>query len=296
MNSTILWTILILAGLGLLLSVVLFVVAKKFKVEEDPRIDEVEKVMPGANCGGCGFAGCRAFAEAAVKAPDLDNNFCPVGGNAVMSKVAAILGYEIKEKAPQVAVVRCNGSCSNRPVVNVYDGARSCKVKAALYSGDTLCSYGCVGCGDCVAACAFGALSMNPETGLPEVDESRCTSCGACVKACPKSIIELRDKGPRGMREFVCCVNRDKGPAARKACAAACIGCGLCARTCTHGAIVIEDNVAYIDSAKCKLCRECEAVCPTGAIHGVNFPKELDKAAVKERIKNRATVNKEEQK
>ncbi|MCQ2181548.1 MAG: RnfABCDGE type electron transport complex subunit B [Bacteroidales bacterium] len=296
MNSTILWTILILAGLGLLLSVVLFVVAKKFKVEEDPRIDEVEKVMPGANCGGCGFAGCRAFAEAAVKAPDLDNNFCPVGGNAVMSKVAAILGYEIKEKAPQVAVVRCNGSCSNRPVVNVYDGARSCKVKAALYSGDTLCSYGCVGCGDCVAACAFGALSMNPETGLPEVDESRCTSCGACVKACPKSIIELRDKGPRGMREFVCCVNRDKGPAARKACAAACIGCGLCARTCTRGAIVIEDNVAYIDSAKCKLCRECEAVCPTGAIHGVNFPKELDKAAVKERIKNRATVNKEEQK
>lgn len=296
MNSTILWTILILAGLGLLLSVVLFVVAKKFKVEEDPRIDEVEKVMPGANCGGCGFAGCRAFAEAAVKAPDLDNNFCPVGGNAVMSKVAAILGYEIKEKAPQVAVVRCNGSCSNRPVVNVYDGARSCKVKAALYSGDTLCSYGCVGCGDCVAACAFGALSMNPETGLPEVDESRCTSCGACVKTCPKSIIELRDKGPRGMREFVCCVNRDKGPAARKACAAACIGCGLCARTCTHGAIVIEDNVAYIDSAKCKLCRECEAVCPTGAIHGVNFPKELDKAAVKERIKNRATVNKEEQK
>ena len=284
MSSTIIWTIVILAGLGLLLSLVLFFVARKFKVEEDPRIDEVEKVMPGANCGGCGFAGCRAFAEAAVKAPNLDNNFCPVGGNDVMKQVAAILGYEVKEKAPAVAVVRCNGSCANRPVVNDYDGAKTCKVKAALYSGDTGCPYGCLGCGDCVAACAFGAISMNPETGLPVVDESKCTACGACAKACPKSIIELRNKGPRGMREYVSCVNRDKGPVAKKACAAACIGCGICVKTCTHDAIVLENNVAYIDFTKCKLCRECEAMCPTGAIHGVNFPKELDKEAVKARV------------
>lgn len=287
MTLTIIWTIAILAGLGLFLAVVLFAVANKFKVEEDPRIDDVEKALPGANCGGCGFAGCRAFADSAVKAPDLEKHFCPVGGNDVMAKVAAILGYEVKTKAPLVAVVRCNGSCENRPRVNYYDGLQSCRVKAALYSGDTGCSYGCLGCGDCVAACQFDAIHMDASTGLPVVDESKCTACGACVKACPKFIIELRAKGPRGMRMFVSCVNKEKGPVAKKACLAACIGCGICEKTCMHGAIVVENNLAYIDFGKCKLCRECEAVCPTGAIHGVNFPKPLDKDAVKARIAER---------
>ena len=287
MTNIVIWTIAIITVLGVLLALVLFLVAKKFKVEEDPRIDEVEKAMPGANCGGCGFAGCRAFAESAVKASDLEKHFCPVGGNDTMAKVAAILGFEVKAKAPQVAVIRCNGTCSARPKTNEYDGFPSCKVKAALYSGDTGCSFGCLGCGDCVEACQFGALSMDPETGLPVVDEEKCTACGACVKACPKLIIELRPKGPRGMREAVVCVNKDKGPVAKKACANACIGCGICVKTCTHDAIVMENNIAYIDPAKCKLCRECEAMCPTGAIHGVNFPKALDKEAVKARISER---------
>lgn len=293
MSSIVIWTIAVIALLGLVLALVLYIVADRFKVEEDPRIDEVEKVMPGANCGGCGFAGCRAFADAAVKAPNLDNNYCPVGGNDVMKKVAAILGYEVKEKAPMVAVVRCNGSCEARPHINEYDGYASCRVKAALYAGDTACAFGCLGCGDCVAACAFGAISMDPATGLPVVDESKCTACGACAKACPKSIIEIRPKGPRGMRLYVSCLNRDKGPAAKKACASACIGCGICAKTCTHGAITVENNVAYIDPAKCKLCRECEAVCPTGAIHSVNFPKPVDKDAVKARIAERNRKAKE---
>lgn len=272
MTNTFIWTIVILAGLGLVLSLVLYFIAKKFKVDEDPRIDEVEKVMPGANCGGCGFAGCRAFADAAVKAGNLDKNFCPVGGNDTMKKVAAILGYEIKERAPQVAVVRCNGTCENRPRVNDYDGAPSCKVKAALYSGDTLCPFGCLGCGDCVAACKFGAITMDPQTGLPVVDESKCTACGACAAACPKGVIELRNKGPRSMRVYVSCINKDKGAVARKACKAACIGCGKCTKVCTHEAITVTDNVAYIDFTKCKLCKKCVAECPTGAIHAVNFP------------------------
>ena len=287
MTQTIIWTMAIITVLGLVLALVLYLVAEKFKVVEDPRIDEVEKVMPGANCGGCGFAGCRAFAESAVKAPDLDGHFCPVGGNDVMASVAAILGLELKAQAPMVAVVRCNGSCEARPTLNDYDGDSSCRVKSALYAGDTGCAYGCLGCGDCVAACRFGALSMDPATGLPRLDEARCTACGACVKACPKGIIELRPKGPRGMRVFVSCVNRDKGPSVKKACASACIGCGICFKTCTHAAIVFENNLAYIDPARCKICRECEALCPTGAIHGVNFPKPLDKEAVKARVRDR---------
>ena len=280
MTNTVILTVVILTVLGLLLSLVLFWVAKKFKVEEDPRIDEVEKVMPGANCGGCGFAGCRAFADAAVKAPNLDHNYCPVGGNEVMKKVAAILGYEVKEKTPQVAVVRCNGTCANRPLVNDYDGVKSCRVKAALYSGDTGCAFGCLGCGDCVAACKFGAIKMDPETGLPVVDESLCTACGACAKACPKHIIELRNVGTtakNARRVYAACVNKDKGGVARKACTAACIGCGKCAKVCKFDAITIADNLCYIDYTKCKACGQCYFECPTGAIHVVGFtPKKVE--------------------
>ena len=251
---------------------VLYVVAEKFKVEEDPRIDEVEKVLPGANCGGCGQAGCRAFAQHCVKSESLDSCYCPVGGNDVMQKVAGVLGVEVAAKEPMVAVVRCNGTCENRPRTNEYGGYQSCRVKAALYSGDTGCSFGCLGCGDCVAACQFGAISMDPVTGLPVVDEEKCTACGACVKACPKNVIELRNKGRRNMRVYVSCINKDKGAVARKACKAACIGCGKCAKVCPFEAITVENNVAYIDFTKCKLCKKCVAECPTAAIHAVNFP------------------------
>lgn len=267
MSSTIFITIACLSLLGLLLAVVLFFVAKRFKVEEDPRIDDVEAIMPGANCGGCGFAGCRSFAEACVKSSNgLEGKFCPVGGNPVMQKVAERLGLKVEESAPMVAVVRCNGTCENRVKTNIYDGCTSCKVKASLYSGDTACRYGCLGNGDCVAVCKFGAISMNPETGLPVVDDKKCTGCGACVKACPKMVIELRKKGIKNLRVFVSCINKDKGAIARKACTAACIGCGKCQKVCKFDAITVENNLAYIDFNKCRMCLKCVEECPTKAI------------------------------
>ena len=272
------WTVVTLSALGLLAAAILYVVAQKFKVEEDPRIDEVEKMLPGANCGGCGFPGCRGMADALVKNDDISALFCPVGGAETMKKAAAYLGKTAPEKEPQVAVVRCGGTCAKRPRTNEFDGARSCAVVASLYAGETGCSYGCIGMGDCVTACAFGALSMNKETGLPEVDPDKCTACGACVKACPKGVIELRKKWPKNRGVYVSCVSRDKGAVVMKACKAGCIGCGKCAKACPFGAITVENNLAYIDPQKCKLCRKCVAECPTGAIVAVNFPPASVKA------------------
>lgn len=272
MTGTILFTIASLVALGLLFAVVLYFVAQKFKVEEDPRIEVVESILPGANCGGCGQAGCHAFAENIVKAPGMDGFFCPVGGNPVMSKIAEALGRAVEEAAPKVAVVRCGGSLAHRARTNDYDGYASCKVMSSLYAGDTGCRYGCLGKGDCADVCQFDAIRVDPEKGVAVVDEDKCTACGACTKACPKGIIELRNKGPKSRRVFVSCVNKDKGALTRKACSVGCIGCGKCAKTCPFGAITVENNVAYIDFNLCKMCRKCVDECPTHAICEVNFP------------------------
>jgi len=270
-------TIATLVVLGATAAVILYAAAQKFKVYEDPRIDQVEAVLPAANCGGCGFPGCRAFAEALVKADDISTLLCPVGGAAVMAQAAGILGKEAAATAPMVAVVRCNGNCDVRPKTNNYDGASSCAIAASLYGGDTGCSFGCLGLGDCVDACQFDAMYMDEKTGLPVIIEDKCVACGACVKACPKIIIQLRKKGPKSRRIFVSCVNKDKGGVARKACEVACIGCGKCEKVCPHGAITITNNLAYIDDEKCKLCRKCVEVCPTNAIHEINFPPRKEK-------------------
>ena len=246
----ILIAVAVLGAIGLIAALILYVCSKKFYVYEDPRIAQVTEQLPGANCGGCSFAGCGGLADALVKGADagsLDGLMCPVGGQEVMSKVADLLGMAIANGEPKVAVVRCNGTCALRPKIAEYSGLRTCAAMNACGAGETACGFGCLGCGDCVTACQFDAIHMNAETGLPEVDEEKCTSCGACVKACPRNIIELRKKGPKGRRVFVSCVNKDKGPAAMKACKAACIGCGKCEKECKFEAIKVENNVCYID-------------------------------------------------
>ncbi len=265
-------TVLILVALGVIAAVVLWVVAKKFYVYEDPRIDDAETMLPGANCGGCGFPGCRGFAVALVENEDISALFCPVGGASVMSEVATMLGKVAPAKKPQVAVVRCGGVCGKRARINQYDGAQSCAVVGSLYGGETNCSYGCLGKGDCVAVCNFDALVINQETGLAEIDAEKCTGCGACVGVCPKNVIELRNAGVKGRRIYVSCVSGDKGAVTRKACGAGCIGCMKCKKVCPFEAIEMRGTLAYIDFEKCKLCRKCVAECPTGAIIAENFP------------------------
>ena len=260
------YTILTLSLLGILAAVILYFVASKFKVEEDPRIDEVEKMLPGANCGGCGFAGCRGMADALVKQEDISTLYCPVGGAESMKSVASYLGKVAPEKEPMVATVRCGGVCAKRPRTNEYNGSKSCAVVASFYVGETACAYGCLGYGDCAEACAFDAIKINPETGIAEIDPEKCTACGACVKACPKHVIELRKKWVKNRAVYVSCVSKDKGAVTMKACKAGCIGCGKCAKVCAFDAIKIEGGLAYIDSQKCKLCRKCVNECPTGAI------------------------------
>ena len=262
----------ILGAVGASGATILYFIGQKFKVYEDPRIEPVEDALPGVNCGACGYPGCSSFAQACVEAEDLEDLNCPVGGAETMAKVADVLGLEASKVAKKIAVVRCSGTCENRPRKNEYDGATNCAIAAQLYGGDTDCSFGCYGLGDCEAVCPFDAIHVNPETLIPEVDEEKCTACNKCVVACPKDIIELRKQGPRSRRIFVSCVNEDKGAAARRACKVACIGCGRCVKECPFDAITMVNNLAYIDDDKCRLCRKCVAVCPTGSILELNFP------------------------
>jgi H+/Na+-translocating ferredoxin:NAD+ oxidoreductase subunit B len=280
MSPTILITIISLSLLALIAAIILYFVAQKFKVFEDPRIDIIQEVLPAANCGGCGFAGCRNFAEALVKADTFEGLNCPVGGSEVMEQVAKILGKEAPAIDPKVAVLKCNGTPEYRKRSSIYDGAKDCRITHNLYIGETDCSYGCLGNGDCVRACAFDAIYMDASTELPVIIDDKCVACGACVEACPRDILELRKKAKKDRKIYVACSNCDKGGPARRACKVACIGCGKCVKVCNFDAITIENNLAYIDATKCTFCRKCVTECPTNAIIELNFPPKKPKAAV----------------
>ena len=277
MISGVLITIAVLSGVGVFAALLLYFVAQKFKIQEDPRIDMVSEVLPGANCGGCGLPGCRAFAEELIRADDISDMNCPAGGEGFMEKIAEMIGKEAIKSESKVAVVRCNGSCENRPKQNRYQGAVSCAVSVALYGGETGCFHGCRRVGDCVSVCRFDAIYVDTATELPVVIEKKCVACDACVKACPNNLLEIRKKGPKNRRIYITCMNTDKGAVARKACAVACIACGKCLKVCKFEAITIENNLAYIDDNKCRICRKCVEECPTNTIVEVNFPPKKPK-------------------
>jgi Na+-translocating ferredoxin:NAD+ oxidoreductase RNF subunit RnfB len=265
-------SILTLALTGILSAIILFFVSGKFKVFEDPVIKKLEAALPSSNCGGCGYPSCHAFAIACENAETLEKLFCTVGGLETMENVAGIIGKSAGSLVPTVAVVRCGGACDLRKQINQYDGAKSCVISHNLYGGETGCTWGCLGLGDCELSCEFDAIHINPYTRLPEVNEEKCTSCQACVKACPKSILELRRKGIKSRRIYVNCINKDQGEAILESCPVACIACEKCLNVCAYEAITLTNNLAFIDSDKCTLCRKCVEVCPTNAIVEVNFP------------------------
>ena len=257
---TILFSVLVLGALGLVFGLVLDFAGKKFHVETDERVQKVRECLGGANCGACGFAGCDAFAQAVVDGKASVNGCAPAGDKGAKA-IAEIMGVEAGSSERLVARVLCQGASGVAKERYVYDGYRSCAVAAGIAGGPKECRFSCIGFGDCMAHCSFGAIHM--ENGLCVIDEDVCRGCGTCVATCPRGVIKLM---PVTQKFIVRCRNSDVAREARRVCMHACIGCGLCKRNCPNDAITVENGFARIDPEKCVGCGKCQSVCPSQAI------------------------------
>ncbi len=257
-------SVLVIALLGLILGLFLGISAKKLAVEVDPREEQILEALPGANCGGCGYAGCGACASAILKG-EASVNQCPVGGEEVSGKIAAIMGVEASDSVKMRAFVKCSGNCDKANTDYKYTGVEDCMMAGFVPGGGPKsCSYGCLGFGSCVKACPFDAIHV--VDGIAVVDKEACKACGKCVEACPKHLIELV---PYDSKYAVGCSSKDKGPDAMKVCSVSCIGCGLCKKNCPNEAIEIENFLAKIDYDKCINCGTCKEKCPKKAINNI---------------------------
>ena len=254
----IVYALLVLGVLGGVFGLVLAVASKVFEVKTDPRLAEIQDALPGANCGGCGYAGCAACAKAILegKAPV---NACPSNTGERTARIAAVMGVEVKSVERRVAFVRCSGGDRAGHKFEKYVGLSDCVAAMKVSGNGPLdCAFGCLGLGSCVAACKFDAIHIN-EHGVAEVDPDKCTCCKQCIAACPKKVIVTR---PYAVDIVIPCANKEKGALAKTHCAISCIGCKLCEKNCPSGAITVNRNVAVIDYDKCTSCGICVTKCP----------------------------------
>ncbi|MDR0937104.1 MAG: RnfABCDGE type electron transport complex subunit B [Oscillospiraceae bacterium] len=250
----------ILGGLGVVFGAALSFASRVFAVESDPREGEIIEILPGANCGGCGFAGCSNYASSVV-AGNAEPNLCVPGGAEVTAKVAAVMSVEATAPERVTAFVRCSGGKRSERQYD-YTGLDDCFAALnAIGGGPLTCRFGCLGLGSCTRTCPTGALSL--VNGVAFVNRELCTACGQCVKHCPKRLITTV---PYAATYRVGCNSHAKGAAVRKLCEAGCIACGICVKACPENAISLDDNLAVIDYAKCSHCGTCAEKCPRKVI------------------------------
>lgn len=261
----ILMAALVIGIIGIVVGVVLCIASEVFKMEVNEKEEQVRALLPGNNCGGCGYPGCDGLAKA-VAAGKAPVSGCPVGGALVAQKIAAVMGVEAGDITRKVAFVRCDGSCDKTKVNYTYFGTADCRQASVLPgAGDKSCSYGCLGLGSCMRACEYDAIQI--VDGIAKIDREKCKACGKCVATCPRNIIELI---PYDAKYVVDCVSHDNGKTVREQCDVGCIGCGICARSCPKQAITLENFVAHIDQSKCVGCGACAQKCPRKIIHKIS--------------------------
>ena len=258
--SAIIIATVVLAAIGIAVGAALVYIGNKFHVEVDERETAIREVLPGNNCGACGFAGCDAVAAAIVKG-EADAAVCPVGGIPVTEKINEIMGTKAAGTERKVAFVRCNGSCEHTSMKNQYVGINDCRAVALSGMYPWNCDYGCMGFGTCAAVCPQNAIHIN--NGVAIVDQRSCIGCGLCAKECPHHLIELI---PLNQKTVVRCRNTDKGKDVKAICEVGCIGCRLCTKQCEAGAITVDGNLAHIDYSLCTNCGKCAEKCPQGTI------------------------------
>lgn len=253
--------VVLVAAVGFVFAVILTIASKIFYVPVDETVTNLRAELPGANCGACGFAGCDDYAGALAADPSIGTAKCPVGGADCAAKLAEILGVEAGSAEPQVAVVMCNGNAEAAKTLMEYQGLSTCAAAKQLFGGLSACRYGCMGLGDCAAACPYGAIQVC--NGVAVVNRELCVGCGICANQCPNHVIRI---APAKNKVVVQCNSKDKGAVTRKNCANGCIGCKKCEKACKFEAVTVADNLAMIDPEKCKNCGLCAKECPTGAI------------------------------